>query len=126
MTVGVPSHPQRNEKIGQGEERLVRHFSKISLFAHVTTLVKLIYTPAAVYQLLLTGKERMTLGANIYTKLAVAVSLCRTSRKGLTAGTAHLYFLVIGMDSSFHDFTSFHANNIRYSANYIISGSELQ
>ena len=81
----------------------------IGLFAHVTTLVELVNTSAGIYQLLLAGKERMALGANINTQLAVSVSLYRACSEGLTASAANLYFLVIGMDSSFHDFTSFRA-----------------
>ena len=82
---------------------------QIDLFAHVTTLVELVYASAGIYQLLLAGKERMALGANIHAKLAIGITLGRTSGEGLTASAANLYFLVIGMDSSFHDFTSFRA-----------------
>ena len=45
------------------------------LLHHAETLLELINASAGIYELLLTGKERMALGANFDTKLTVSIAL---------------------------------------------------
>ena len=64
------------------------------------TASELINTSACVNELLLSGKERMALGADVNADLA---ALGRTGNEGLAASTLNGYFFVVRMESFLHD-----------------------
>ena len=61
-------------------------------------LLELVHAAAAVYQLLLAGKERMALGANFHLQLLLG----RTGLKRLTAYATDGCLAILGMDFLFH------------------------
>ena len=67
---------------------------------HAVTLLETVYASAIVDQLLLTGVERMALGADIHAQLL----LNGTGLKGLTADAVNSDLAVIGMDLFLHGF----------------------
>ena len=70
---------------------------------HAVTLLETVYASAIVDQLLLTGVERMALGADIHAQLL----LHGTSLKGLATDAANDGLAVIGMDLFLHGFHLF-------------------
>ena len=67
------------------------------------TLLELINASACVNELLLAGKERMALGADVNTDLA---ALGRTGLEGFAASTLNGYYFVVRMESFLHDYDS--------------------
>ena len=70
----------------------------LGLLIQVEALLKAINTSAGVYQLLLTGEERMALRANVNDD----VFLGGASLDDVAAGTTNGRLLIIGMDSLLH------------------------
>ncbi len=68
------------------------------LLAEFETLLELVYTSACIDELLLTGEERVALGANFNSHIA----LSRLSHNSLAASALYCNFLVFGMDSFLH------------------------
>ena len=67
------------------------------------TLLELINASACINELLLAGKERMALGADVNTDLA---ALGRTGLEGFAASTLNGYYFVVRMESFLHDYDS--------------------
>ena len=63
------------------------------------TTSELVNTSAGINKLLLTGKERMALGADVYTDVT---ALGGTGNKRFSASADNLGFLIIRMDCLFH------------------------
>jgi len=74
------------------------------LSASLKTLLELVNATTNVNKLLLTGKERMALGANVNADLTVCISLSGTSLYRFAASATNSYFFVIRMDSGLHVF----------------------
>jgi len=74
------------------------------LGTHFETLLELVYTTASVNKLLLTGEERMALGADVHAKLTVCITLRGASGYSFTASATNGYFFILRMDSVFHCF----------------------
>lgn len=70
---------------------------------HTKTLFKSVYASARVNKLLLAGVERVALGANFNSD----VFLCGTRLDDIAASAGYRCFLVVGMDTLFHNNTSF-------------------
>jgi len=68
------------------------------LFIHVKALFKSVNTTAGIYQLLLTGKERVALGADFYANLGDGGD----GLQRITAGAANHSRAILGMDTFFH------------------------
>ena len=68
--------------------------------ACLKTLLELINASACINELLLAGKERMALGADVNADLA---ALGRTGNEGFAASTLNGYFFVSRMESFLHD-----------------------
>ena len=68
-------------------------------------LVELFNTSAAVYQLLLTGEERVALGTDFHSDILLG----GTCLDHISAGTSDGSRLIIGMDAVFHAVTAFHS-----------------
>lgn len=68
------------------------------LLIHTKTLLESVYTSAGVNKLLLTGIERVTLGANFNSD----VFLCGTSLDNIAASAGNSSFLVVRMDTLLH------------------------
>ena len=69
------------------------------LVSSFKTASELINTSAGINEFLLTGKERMTLGADVN---ADFVALCGTSSECLAASANNFCFNIVGMDCFFH------------------------
>ena len=67
------------------------------------SLLESVNTSAGINKLLLTGEERMALGANFY----LDILLCGTCLYNVTASAGDGSLLVYGMDTLFHDYSSF-------------------
>ena len=93
----------------------------ISVFANIITLLESVNTSAGINELLLAGKERMAIGADIYTKVFGGGS----GLKGSAAGTLNNGGLVVGMDSLLHNiFHLFRRNvDINKQSKYIYHGT---
>jgi hypothetical protein len=68
---------------------------------HVGVLAaEALHSSGGVQKLLLTGEERVAGGADFHVDIA---SVCGPGGKGVTAGTMHANFVIIGMDGGFHN-----------------------
>ena len=89
------------------------------LLAHVVALLESVNTSASVNQLLLTGEERMALGADFYSD----VLLGRACRDLVTASASDYSSFVYGMNTFLHEF---HLNPYMPNPGLLtISGSDL-
>ncbi len=68
------------------------------LLVQIETLLKAINTSAGIYQLLLTGEERVTLRANVN----YDILLGRASFDDIAASATNGRLLIVGMDSLLH------------------------
>ncbi len=68
------------------------------LLVQIETLLKAINTSAGIYQLLLTGEERVTLRANVN----YDILLGRASLDDIAASATNGRLLIVGMDSLLH------------------------
>jgi hypothetical protein len=75
-------------------------FRFVLLLGNIIPLSEFFNPSAGIYQFLFSCKERMALGTNFY----VDVLFGRTGHKFFSASATNRSFLVIGMDSLFHDF----------------------
>ena len=83
-----------------------------SLFtASLKTLLELVNAPAGIDKLLFSGKERMTFGTNIDLDLVTAFKFRRTGLYSFAAGAAYRNFLILGMDSSLHQYSPQSSDN---------------
>ena len=90
--------------MGRTKKEEAAHTYVLIFLFHIETLLEAINTSASIYELLLTGVERMALGADINLHLF----LRRTGFKCFTAYAANDAFAVLGMDFFLHcSFTSF-------------------
>ena len=89
------------------------------LLAHVVALLESVNTSAGVNQLLLTGEERVALGADFYSD----VLLGRACSDFIAAGTSDNSSLVCGMNTFLHEF---HLNPYTSNPDLLtVSGSDL-
>ena len=65
------------------------------------TLVEPVYSARCVYQLLFSGKERVTSRADFHVQVSFA---CRARLKGLSTSAGYRYFSVFRVNSRFHYF----------------------
>ncbi len=82
---------------------------KISLLL-AKTLVELVNTSASVNELLLAGKERMALGADIYSH----ITLGGLGLNNLAARANNLSVLIFGMDTVLHSIHNLSVNSANY------------
>lgn len=73
-------------------------FDGFILLVQIETLLKAINTSAGIYQLLLTGEERVTLRTNVN----YDILLSRASLDDIAASATNGRLLIIGMDSLLH------------------------
>ena len=73
---------------------------------HTVTLLESLNTSAGINELLLTGKERMTLRAYIYTEIC----LCGACFYNITASACNLCLFIFGMNILSHFFHLFRRN----------------
>ncbi len=66
---------------------------------HTKTLLESVYASAGVNKLLLTGVERVTLGANLDSD----VFLCGTGLDNIAASTGNGSLLIVGMNTLLHE-----------------------
>ena len=85
-------------------------FGFLKLLIQIISLLKSVYTTAGIDQLLLTSKERMALGADFNTDLA----LSGAGLKSVAAGALYYSFIVIGMDPFLHEYHLFFDFILRY------------
>jgi hypothetical protein len=74
--------------------------SKTGAQLHAVSLFESLDTTCRIYKLLLTGKERVAGRANFCRYLRFG----GTSQKGVAAQTLNRNFIILGMDSFFHNF----------------------
>ena len=96
MAYSVTAPPSKK---GKKLKKLLTQFNQ-QLFYVVKTLLKLINTSANVNKLLLSGEERMALGADVNAEFA---ALGRTGNEAFAASTLNGYFFVSRMESFLHD-----------------------
>ena len=77
---------------------------RYALLLQAELLIELFNTSTAVYQLLLTGEERVALGTDLHSDILLG----GTGLDHVAAGTSDGSGLVIGMDAIFHAVTAFH------------------
>lgn len=98
--------------------------SKKVLLVALKSLLELIDSSAGINELLLTGEERMALGANFDSDLFSALGVGRTGGHGLTASAPDDDFFIVGMDSLFHclhlSFTAFSDGFCRPRRRYMV------
>ena len=67
---------------------------------HTITTPELIHLTGGIQDFLLSGVERMALGADIDVQFLTTVG--GACHKGITTATDHFYLLILGMDISLH------------------------